>query len=415
MKAKIKVVIIIAVAALIAKPVIAQAGKRAFAKRIVITQREIRVDSLLKTFSKQTGIEFSFNSNKLSASRKVAVPKQSITLAQWLNTLKEKFGADHKVVGNHIVLVDNNQRNRPVSKSSDFKKGERKVTIKKTGVLNATAKVKEQQKPAKQTRTQVTEIKNESPPIDANTTSSTSVSIRNEKELPAAETVKAEIKTTEQPALVVTGTGAPVIKAPGKVRDRRSRAEKDGENKTNAIQFVGGRSLHGSGDMMGIVFGTEYINFISKRFSLNYSLRATINSSKDEYILTDPVAGTTTDNSVRFTTAGVQLGVSAGFSLLKNTRHDFKISFGPFGRYQSASNGSDGYSTYYPTRTGIQGILFEYQNKTPQETFAVGGLLQFQYDFTIGNKVYIGIVPGFQTDTNGDAIPQVALTIGRRL
>lgn len=187
-----------------------------------------------------------------------------------------------------------------------------------------------------------------------------------------------------------------------------------GQKQKDALQIVSGYSVHGSGDMLGIVFGTEYVKFISRRFSLNYNMRATINSGRDEINVNNTSTGTRTDASVRFTTAGVQLGVNAGVSMVRSARHDFKISIGPFARYQSASNGSDGYGIYSPQVTRVPTILIGYDNRTPQETVTVGGILQFQYDYTFGNKVYVGIIPAFQTDTNGDAIPQVALAIGRR-
>ena len=182
-----------------------------------------------------------------------------------------------------------------------------------------------------------------------------------------------------------------------------------------AIEFVGGYSKHGSGDMNGIVFGGGYTRYLTNKFSLNYNIKATINDGKEPIIVNDIPNGTRTDASVRFTTAGVQIGVNGGLSIIRNPRHEFMISVGGFGRYQSASNSSDGYSMYYPSATGLPLVLIGYDNKTPQETFSVGGIFQFQYNYTFKNKIYIGLLPGFQTDTNGDAIPQVALTIGRRL
>lgn len=181
-----------------------------------------------------------------------------------------------------------------------------------------------------------------------------------------------------------------------------------------AVQVAGGYSLHGSGDMNGIVYGAEYIKFYSRRLSLNFSLRGTINDGKHSYIVLNNTTGITTDASVRFTTAGVQLGVNGGFSMIKNFRHDLKVSLGVFGRYQSASNGDDGYSVYYPQTTGVPTVLIGFDNRTPQEKFTVGGILQFQYDYTFRSKLYLGVAPAFQTDTNGDVIPQVALVVGKR-
>jgi hypothetical protein len=182
-----------------------------------------------------------------------------------------------------------------------------------------------------------------------------------------------------------------------------------------AFEFAGGYSRHGSGDMHGISFGTGYITYLSDKFSLNYNMRAHINSSQTYIIVNDAVSQTTTDASVRFTTAGVQLGVNAGLSLVRNSHHEIMLSLGAFGRYQSASNGSDGYSLYYPATTGMPTVLVGYDNHTNQHTIALGGILQFHYNYTFRNNIYLGIQPGVQTDTNGDVILQAALTIGKRL
>jgi hypothetical protein len=184
---------------------------------------------------------------------------------------------------------------------------------------------------------------------------------------------------------------------------------------THAFQFMGGYSNHGSGDMKGIVFGTDYIKYLAPKFSLAYNLRGSINSSKHTIIVNNIDWGTSHDASIRFTTAGVQLGINGRLSAVRNSRHELAVSLGAFGRYQSASNGSDGYSLYNPLTTGVPTMLVGYQNSTPQETIALGGLLQLEYNYTIKNKVYIGLLPAFQTDTNGDVLPQLSVSVGRRL
>lgn len=183
----------------------------------------------------------------------------------------------------------------------------------------------------------------------------------------------------------------------------------------SAIQLAAGYSRHGSGDLGGILFGTEYIKYFSNKLSLNFNIRGTINDGKETIVINNTITGSRTDASVRFTTAGVQVGVNGGLSIIRNTRHEFMVSLGGFGRYQSASNGDDGYSIYFPSQTGQPTVLIGYDNRTPQNIFTLGGILQFQYNFTFNNKFYVGLLPGFQTDTNGDAIPQIAVTIGRRL
>ena len=183
-----------------------------------------------------------------------------------------------------------------------------------------------------------------------------------------------------------------------------------------ALEFVGGYSTHGSGDMRGIIFGAGYKTYLSKKFSLNYNMRAHIHSSKEEIIILSPLVNNgRKDASIRFTTAGAQLGINAGYSLWRNRQHEFMVSAGGFGRYQSASNGSDGYSiTFNSSTPGLPRALVEYDNRTPQQTITAGYIVLVNYNYTLNNNMYIGVEPGFQNDTNGDVLSQVALTIGKR-
>lgn len=182
-----------------------------------------------------------------------------------------------------------------------------------------------------------------------------------------------------------------------------------------AVEFSGGYSSHGSGDMKGISFGAGYTSYLSDKFSLNYNMRAHINSSYYYMVSYNAASQSFKDNSIRFTTAGVQLGVNAGLSFLRTNHHEIMLSLGGFGRYQSASNGSDGYSLYNPATTGVPQVLVGYDNRTMQQTLAAGVILQFHYNYTFNNNIYLGIQPGVQTDTNGDVITQAVLTIGKRL
>jgi hypothetical protein len=102
----IPIVFIIATTTCSAGPSEAQVTNKTFKKTIVITSREIRIDSLLKIFSRQTGAEFSFNSNKISPSKKLAVASPRQTLSQWLDVLRDNMDVQHKIMGNHIILVE---------------------------------------------------------------------------------------------------------------------------------------------------------------------------------------------------------------------------------------------------------------------------------------------------------------------
>ena len=411
----LKLILIIVIAVFITKPLIAQAKENAFNRKIVTPAKEVRIDALLKLFSEQTGFEFSFNSNKISPSNKLPVPKQTNTLLGWLDIFKQKLGIEYKLMGNHIILSVSSNKSNIKQAASLLKVPEQIALVKKKEILNVASKAKKHHLPGRPTQKEMLSIDFQHAGFSDNMIDKVSLDsnifISNTV---AEETGDVNGKNILPAERKQVSTDAPVLK----LLTNRENKKREGEtalDKNQAIQLTGGYSRHGSGDMKGIVFGTEYIRYVTKRFSLSYNIRATINSGKDEFIINNLVTGARTDASVRYTTAGVQLGVNAGLSFVKSARHDLRISCGPFGRYQSASNGSDGYSVYYPQTTGAPTILIGYDNRTLQETFAVGGVLQFQYDYTFSNNIYIGITPGFQTDTNGDAVLQLAFTLGRRL
>ncbi len=404
-----KVITIILLAVFIATAVTAQANKQALSKKISITAKEVSVDSLLKIFSQQTTLEFSFNSNRISPSRKVLVPKESITLSAWLILLQQKLGAGHKVLENHIILVDN-------SKPGKFAAGRK-------------GNPRQLSKPAKQTKNNATPRLNprattsntrEHQPSSSDQVYSTGkvvpvitpqLPLPTSHKQPGTTALKAAESQIDKPN-TIAGQQAPGAKPAGNLRaDQENEARET--NGDHALQLVAGWSRHGSGDMRGIIFGAEYIRYYTKRFSLNYHFRGGINSSKDAMFYQPPGSGSYNDASIRFTTAGVQLGVNAGFSPVRTLRHEFRISAGPFIRYQSESN-TDGYSIYQTSISGIPGPVVQYNNRTPHERFAVGGLVQFEYNFTF-KKIYIGPLAGFQFDSDGNTIPQLALVIGRRL
>lgn len=180
------------------------------------------------------------------------------------------------------------------------------------------------------------------------------------------------------------------------------------------IQVAASGGKHGSGDMEGFVLSAEYLRYTSKKFSINFNLRSSIHNSTHFIEITNTSTGSVTDASIRFTTAGFQAGTDFGWSIIRSRKHELLTSIGGFFRYQSASNGDDGYSIYYPASTGLPVVLVGYNNRTPQQTFALGGIAQIRYNFTFNNKFLAGLNGGLQTDTHGDVITQVGLVFGRR-
>lgn len=247
--------------------------------------------------------------------------------------------------------------------------------------------------------------------------------------LPAAPPGQAVSGSPGTPASAATPAAAKPARAATKPSTRRSskpatfgtsnadsEAGYDREDAAGMefFQLFLGLNHNGSGDMDGIAFATTYSHYLSHRFSLNLDLRGLMNWSKHTLIEKHPITGEFVDASVRFTTASAQLGVLAGWSLVQTGRHELKGLAGPFGRFQSSSNGDDGYSVYYPPVTGQPTSLIGYDNRTPQNKFTVGYLLSLQYQFTFSNNLCLGLAAVFQNDTNGDLIPQAGITVGKR-
>lgn len=84
----------------------AQLSKEKAEKHIVVNSKTIRVATLLGIFSKETDLEFSFNSKQLSPSREIPVTHHDQTLSAWLKELEKTTGIHVRVKGDHIILQD---------------------------------------------------------------------------------------------------------------------------------------------------------------------------------------------------------------------------------------------------------------------------------------------------------------------
>lgn len=185
------------------------------------------------------------------------------------------------------------------------------------------------------------------------------------------------------------------------------------QNKNNkSIQLILGRATHGSGDIRGLIFTTEYAKYFKKRLSWIVGIGGTIHDGSLPVFFTVP-NGNTVDGSVRYTTAGVQVNGQIGYSFLKTISHEMQLRLGALVRYQSSSY-FDQVSILFPIITGLPYPVVVFNNTTPQRTYSIGGNLEIHYNYTITKKIMIGIIAGLQTDTNGDTISQLSLSIGRR-
>ena len=180
-----------------------------------------------------------------------------------------------------------------------------------------------------------------------------------------------------------------------------------------SLSISAGSTKAGTGDVTGIQIGVEYEKFFRKRLSWSADLVTTIHNQEDPIFYIDEV-GQKHDMSLRFTTAGIQIGGKVSYYFVRSSQWAAGLRVGTFIRRQSSSL-PDISTTIYPILTGQPFPLTAFENNTPQTTYSVGGTLNFFANYTIKQKVYIGAGTGLQLDTNGDTFfPQLLFTVGRR-
>jgi hypothetical protein len=164
--------------------------------------------------------------------------------------------------------------------------------------------------------------------------------------------------------------------------------------------------------MRGLIFNTEYVKNFRKNLSWVASVGGTIHDGFIPNYFTSP-NGTEIDGSIRYTTAGVQATNHIGYSVIKRNDNQLELRAGALLRYQSSSY-YDIVSINYPAGTGLPIPVIVFIHENPQRTFAIGGSAQIFYNYSITPKILLGALAGLQTDTNGDTITQLSLSIGRK-
>jgi hypothetical protein len=178
------------------------------------------------------------------------------------------------------------------------------------------------------------------------------------------------------------------------------------------LQLGLGYSTHGTGDMKGVAFSVEYARSTGRRMELGLNIRSTIHGDAFKVTVNKP-DGSTDDASFRYSNAGLQAGPVFGYRLLQSAHHQFRIQAGTFARYQNSTLPSM-YSFFIDQSSGMPRPSFEFLHDDKQNTFAAGYSVDLAYDFITTKKMMFGIKAGFQNDTNGDAITQVCLTVGKK-
>jgi hypothetical protein len=191
-----------------------------------------------------------------------------------------------------------------------------------------------------------------------------------------------------------------------------SSAQKQATDFSKFINLSGGLSFNGTGDNIGPIVGFEYgSKKLNKNWFWSAGFGATIHSDTDIPLVFEYM-GNTIDGTVRETNAGIQVFSHIGYSFINNSRHLFALKAGGFFRYQSNSVTSVVY-TLFPLSTGLDFPVYVFENRSPQITFSAGLTSQFTYTYKLNSKLGLGIVGGFQFDSNGDNISQLSLSVTR--
>ncbi len=182
---------------------------------------------------------------------------------------------------------------------------------------------------------------------------------------------------------------------------------------TKTISVSGGLCFNSTGDTKGLIYSTEYSQYIKKsKFFWSASFGGTIHDGSFPILYEYP-AGRFNDGSVNYTIAGLQASFHIGKNFLSGKNNEFYFKIGPVIRYQSSSY-YDAISVLYEPITGLPFPVVVFENTTPRRTIAIGGSPMIGYSFPVGKGFIAGITGGFQFDTQGDNLTSLSLKIGKR-
>ena len=71
---------------------------------ITLPTQKVRLDTLLQTITRQTGIRFSYNSKRLNTAYKLTLNKRKVTVQEALDLLKSKTNVLYSLIENHVIL-----------------------------------------------------------------------------------------------------------------------------------------------------------------------------------------------------------------------------------------------------------------------------------------------------------------------
>ncbi|MBU3027793.1 hypothetical protein [Zobellia galactanivorans] len=188
-----------------------------------------------------------------------------------------------------------------------------------------------------------------------------------------------------------------------------------GQNEPKSyLEFSFGLSRHGTGDITGYHFGTNYGKEFSNKFYWQLGFEGTLNDSPYTPLFYELSDGERVDATLHTVTAGFQLVTGIRYNFIQTTNQRFGLSILPLFRYQATSL-MDLDSVLYPAGTDLPYPVRSSIRFSPARTFAVGASLRLNYYFQIGDSFYLGLLGAVQFDSNSDTIPHFGLVFGKRL
>lgn len=185
------------------------------------------------------------------------------------------------------------------------------------------------------------------------------------------------------------------------------------ENTIRGINVNGGVSYSGTGDIIGPIFCVEYIKPLKRNWFISYGLGATIHSETGIPVFFN-YNNQTIDATIHETNAGIQAISHIGYFFVNSSNSVLGVKTGAVLRYQSTSSTAI-ITALFPAATNLPYPVYVYENVDPQNTFATGLSGQVYYTYRLNKKLGIGLLGGFQFDSNGDNISQLSLSLTRFL
>jgi hypothetical protein len=179
---------------------------------------------------------------------------------------------------------------------------------------------------------------------------------------------------------------------------------------SKTIELDVSNTVHGSGDLGGLSFSSNYV-FKKNKYSQLIFIEGTIHDGENLLIFDAP-DGRTVDGSIRSTTAGVQVGYGIRYDVLRFNKQYTSIGLSSFLRYQSSSL-YDVVSIYYPQLTEFPIPLIAFEHLESARTYAVGLKLIVSHTIKLTRALDLRLHGNFQFDSNEDSIRGYGIGIAK--